>query len=87
MYARLLALLILAGLHESQAAVNRRRWAAKTPEQRKAEMAKVTEAKVRTSRERRITELIETAPPFTAEQRARLTALLDANASQDRRRV
>ena len=45
-------------------------------------MRVATEAKMRKSREARITELIESAPPFTPEQRAKLIALLNANASK-----
>lgn len=73
---RLLALLILAGLH-SQTSAAHKRWANRTAEQRAAIMRKTNETRSRNARERRIAELIAKAPPLTAEQRARLAVLLN----------
>jgi plasmid maintenance system antidote protein VapI len=54
------------------------RWANTTPEQRRAITAKATAARIREGNDRRIAELIASAPPLTEEQRARLARLLDS---------
>lgn len=56
----------------------RNRWTGSTPEQRHAEMAKLHDARTRAFRERKIADLIASAPPLTAQQKARLAALLNA---------
>ena len=78
MFPRLLALLILSGLHGTPGAGGRKRWAGKTAAERSAEMTKVAQASARTLRERKIAGLIESAPPMTAAQKAKLAELLDA---------
>lgn len=45
-------------------------------------MRQMSLARSRTARERRIAELIEGAPAFTSEQRAKLITLLNANAEK-----
>jgi hypothetical protein len=57
------------------------RWANESPEDRRKRMTAMHHARSRAARERRITELIEAAPPLTDEQRARLAVLL--NGGQD----
>jgi hypothetical protein len=54
------------------------RWTGTTPEQRRAQMAEVTAAKTRAAIDRRIDELIASAPPLTEQQRAKLGQLLDS---------
>lgn len=60
----------------------KRRWADRTPDERASIMRKTNETRSRNSRERKIREMIEAAPPLTAEQRARLAVLLSANDGQ-----
>jgi hypothetical protein len=48
-----------------------------TPEERRARTAAATAARIREGNERRIAELITTAPLLTDEQRARLDAVLN----------
>lgn len=55
------------------------RWAGVSPEDRKAAMAVALAARIRSQREKRIADLIASAPPLTVEQKARLAALLNAH--------
>ena len=59
----------------------RGRWGGTTAEQRRAATEKMRVARAANVIDRRIAELVEKAPPLTAEQCARLSALL--NQGQD----
>jgi hypothetical protein len=54
------------------------RWRGTTPEQRSAEMTRVRQIQSRRQREAKLAALIESAPPLTDAQIARLRQLLDA---------
>lgn len=57
-------------------ALAQRRWRGTTPEQRRQATAAGRAALMRRAVDRRITELVEAAPPLTDEQAAKLSALL-----------
>ena len=59
------------------------RWTGTTAEERKAIMRKVIDKRTAEQRARRIAALVATAPPFTAEQVARLTVLLSGHPIAD----